>query len=55
MLGEDSILRFNATLENCLKVSVGDTVFNLTKGIKEQTLDRKTMENPKLGGYFLPQ
>ena len=30
-IGESTLVRFNQTLENCLKVSVGNNTYNLTK------------------------
>ena len=38
-LNKDTNLRFNQTLENYLKVSVGNDVYNLTKYDKIQIVD----------------
>ena len=38
-IGEDTIVRFNQTLQNYLKVSVGNDTYNLTKFDKIQLID----------------
>ena len=48
------MLRFNRTLENYLKVSVGNDPFNLTKNDKIQIIDTTTMKAGNTGGYLLP-
>ena len=53
-LGEETILRFNQTLENNLEVSVGNNVYNLTKHDTKQSTDTTVISYPKRGGH-LPQ
>ena len=53
-LDKNTIVRFNQTLENYLKVTVGDTVYNLTNYIKIQLTDITTIKYPNSGGYLLP-
>ena len=53
-LDKNTILRFNQTLENFLKVSVGIDTFNLTKYDKIQLTDTTTIKYPNSGGYLLP-
>ena len=50
---EGTILRFNQTLENYLKVSVGNDTYNLTKYNKIQITDTTEMRYPKIGGDLL--
>ena len=50
---EDTILRLNQTLQNHLKVSFDNTVYNLTKYERKQIIDTKIIENPSSGGYSL--
>ena len=51
---EDStILRFNQTLENYLKVSVGNNTYNLTKYNKIQFTDTAVMKAGNSGAYLL--
>ena len=47
------MLRFNQTLTNYLKVSVGHDTYNLTKHDKIQIADTKTIKYPNTGGYLL--
>ena len=47
---EGNILRFNPTLENYLKVSVGNDTHNLTKFDKNQITDTTIIKNPNNGG-----
>ena len=53
-LDKNTIVRFNQTLENYLKVSVGNDTYNLTKYKKIQTIDKTTMKAGNTGGYHLP-
>ena len=52
-IGEGTIVRFNQTLENYLKVSVGNDTCNLTKFDKIQFRDTTTIKYPNTGGYLL--
>ena len=51
-LGSDNILGFIQTVENYLKVSVGNDTYNLTKYDKIQILDTRTIKYPNTGGYL---
>ena len=53
-LGGDNILRLNQTLENSLKVSVGENVYNPTKYDRIQITDTTIIIHPNNGGH-LPQ
>ena len=53
-LDKNTILRFNQTLQNYLKVSVGNDTYNLTKYDKIQLTDTTVMESGNTGGYLLP-
>ena len=53
-LDKNTILRFNQTLENYLKVSVGNDIYNLTKYDKIQLTDKTTMKSGKTSAYLLP-
>ena len=53
-MGEGTIVRFNQTLENNLKVSVGKDIYNLTKHDKLQITDMKIIKYPNTG-YPLQQ
>ena len=53
-IGEVTILRFNQTLQNYLKVSVGNDTYNLTKYDGIQITDTTIIKYPKIGGYLLP-
>ena len=48
-----NVLRFNQTIENCLKVSVGNDTYNLTKYDKTQITDMTNMKHPNAGGHLL--
>ena len=48
------MLRFNQTLQNYLKVSVGNYTYNLTKYDKIQLTDTTIMKAGNTGGYLLP-
>ena len=53
-LDKNTVLRFNQTLQNYLKVSVGNTTYNLTKYNKIQLTDTTIIKYPNNGGYLLP-
>ena len=48
-----TILRFNQTLQNYLKVSVGDDIYNLTKYDKIQITDTTEIKYPNIGSDLL--
>ena len=52
-LDKNTVLRFNQTLENYLKVSVENDTYNLTKYDKIQITDITINKNPNTGGYLL--
>ena len=52
-VGEGNVLRFNQTLENFLKVSVGCDVYNLTKKDNIQNTDITRIKYPNGGGHLL--
>ena len=52
-IGEGTKVRFSRTLENYLKVSVGNDTYNLTKYEKIQITDTTIIKYPKTGGYLL--
>ena len=51
---EGILLRFNQTLQNYLKVSVGNDMYNLFKYDKIQLTDTTVMKAGNTGGYLLP-
>ena len=53
-LDKNTILRFNQTLENYLKVSVGNDTYNLTIYDKIHLTDTTVMKSGNTGGYLLP-
>ena len=53
-LDKNTIVRFNQTLQNYLKVSIGNDKYNLTKYDKIQLTDITTMKTGKTGGCLLP-
>ena len=53
-LDKNTILRFNQTVQNYLKVSIGNDTYNLTKYDKIQLTDTTTIKYPNSGGYLLP-
>ena len=53
-LDKNTILRFNQTRQNYLKVSVGNDLYNHTKNDKIQLTDTTTMKDGNTGGYLLP-
>ena len=52
-IGEDTILRFSQTLENYLKVSVGNETYNLTKNNKIQITNTTEIKYPNIGSDLL--
>ena len=48
-LGKNTVLRFNQTLQNYLKVSFGNDTYNLTKYDKIQITDTTEMRYPNIG------
>ena len=52
-LDKNTIVRFNQTLQNYLKVSVGKDTYNLTKYIKNQLTDTTIIISPNTGRYLL--
>ena len=52
-LNKNTLLRFNQTLQNYLKVSVGNDTYNLTKYNKIQLTDTTFLKYPNSGGYLL--
>ena len=50
-LKENTKLRFNQTLENYLKVSAGNDVYNLTEHDEKQIIDATIIKYPNSGGY----
>ena len=53
-LDKNTILRFNQTLQNYLKVSIGNDIYNLSKYDKIQITDTTIIKYPNTGGYLLP-
>ena len=49
------MLRFNQTLRNYLKVSVGNDTYNLTKYDKIQLIDLTEIRSPNIGSDVLPK
>ena len=54
-LDKNTIVRFNQTLQNYLKVSVGNDTYNLTKYDKIQLIDVTEMGSPNTGYDLLPK
>ena len=52
-IGEGTLIRFNQTLQNYLKVSVGNGTYNLTKYDKIEITDSTIIKYPNTGGYLL--
>ena len=52
-IAEGTIVRFNQTLENYLKVSVGNDIYNLTKYNKIQIIDTTEIRYPNTGSDLL--
>ena len=53
VLDKNTIPRYNQTLQNYLKVSVGNNIYNLTKHNRKQLIDKTLIKRGKSGGYFL--
>ena len=53
-LDKNTIVRFNQTLQNYLRVSVGSDIYNLSKYNKIQLIDTTVMKSENTGGYLLP-
>ena len=53
-LDENTVLRFNQTLENYLKVPAGNDTYTLTKDNKIQLTYTTAMKAGNTGGYLLP-
>ena len=51
-IGEGTIVRFNKTLQNYLKLSVGKDTYNLTKYDRIQITDTTIIKNPNTGVTF---
>ena len=52
-LDKNTVPRFHQTLQNYLKVSVGDDIYNLTKYDRVQITDTTIIRYPNTGGYLL--
>ena len=52
-IGEGTLVRFNQTLQNNLKVSVGNDTYNLTKYDKTQLTDITEIRSPNTGSNLL--
>ena len=52
-LDKNTIVRFNQTLENYLKVSVGNDIYHLTKYNKYYLTDKTSMISPNSGLYLM--
>ena len=52
-IGEGNVCRFNQTLENYLKVTVGNDKYKLSKHDKRQTTDTTNINCPNTGGYLM--
>ena len=50
---DKNILRFNQTLQNYLKVSVGNHAYNLTKYDEKQPIDTTVTKTGNAGGHLL--
>ena len=50
--GSGNVLRFYQTLQNCLKVSVGNDTHNLTNYDKIQITERTNINHPNTGGFL---
>ena len=53
-LDKNTILCFNQTIQNYLKVSVGNDTYNLTNYNKNQLTDTTIIETGNGGGYLFP-
>ena len=54
-IGQGNVLRFNQTLPNYLKVSLGNDTYNLTRYDKIQITDTTIIKSPNTRGYLLQQ
>ena len=54
-LDRNTILRFNQTLQNYLKISVGNDIYNLTKYDKKQITDTTIIRSPNEGIPFFTE
>ena len=54
-LDKNTVLRFSQTLQNYLKVSIGNNVYNLTKYDKIQLVDITEIKYPNKGYTLLPR
>ena len=54
-IGEGTLLRFNQTLQNYLKVSVGNDKYNLAKNDKTPLIDITEIRFPNMGYDLLPK
>ena len=54
-LDKNTIVRFNQTPQNYLKVSVGNITYNLTKYDKTQITDTTVIKYPNTGRYLIQQ
>ena len=52
-LDKNTIVRFNQTLQNYLKVSVGNNIYNFTKNDKRKITDTTIIRYPNEGKYLL--
>ena len=52
-INKNTIVRFNQTLSNCLKVSVGNDVYNLAKYGKLKIIDSTIIKSPNTASYLL--
>ena len=52
-IDKNTVLRFNQTLKNYLKVSVGNDIYNPSKYDKIQITDTTIFKYPNTGGYLL--
>ena len=52
-LDKNTLVRFNQTLSNYLKVSVGDNTYNLTKYNKIKLTDTTVIKYSNTGSYLL--
>ena len=52
-IGECTLPRFNQTLQNYLKISVGNDTYNVTKYDKIQIIDTTEIKYPNIGSDFL--
>ena len=52
-LDKNTMVRFNQTLENYLRVAVGNDIYNLTKYNKIQLTDTSIIKYPNNGNYLL--